>query len=49
MKPKSQDPEPFKKKKVIRVRPGGKTRPSTDSLERLRLTAEEKGWIKKAG
>jgi hypothetical protein len=48
MNPKSQDPEPVKKRKIIRVQPGGKIRPSTESLERLRRAAEEKGWMKKA-
>jgi hypothetical protein len=45
-----QDPkaEQKKKRKVIRVRPGGKIKPTAESLERLRQTAEEKGWMRKS-
>jgi hypothetical protein len=45
---KDQKPEQVEKRKIIRVRPGGKTRPTAESLERLRRTAEEKGWMKKS-
>ncbi len=40
--------EQVKKRKVILVRPGGKTKPTAESLERLRQTAEEKGWTRKS-
>jgi hypothetical protein len=40
--------EQGKKRKIIRVRPGEKTKPTAESLERLRQTAEEKGWMKKS-
>ncbi|MGA2957075.1 MAG: hypothetical protein ABSF48_15295 [Thermodesulfobacteriota bacterium] len=43
-----QKAEQEKKRKVIRVRPGEKTKPTVESLERLRQTAEEKGWVKKS-
>ena len=43
-----QKAEQVKKRKVIRVRPGGRTKPTAESLERLRQTAEEKGWMRKS-
>jgi hypothetical protein len=42
-----QKADQAKKGKVIRVRPGGKIKPTAESLEHLRQTAEEKGWVKK--
>jgi hypothetical protein len=44
---KREQPAPVKKRKIIRVTPGEKVRPSAESLERLRRTAEEKGWARK--
>ncbi len=40
--------EQAKKRKIILVRPGEKTKPTAESLERLRQMAEEKGWMKKS-
>jgi hypothetical protein len=44
---KEKDPKPEKRKVIIREQPGRKEKPTVESLERLRQTAEEKGWMKK--
>jgi len=44
---KEKDRKPEKRKIFVRDQPGGKKKPTVESLELLRQTAEEKGWMKK--
>jgi hypothetical protein len=44
---KEKDRKPEKRKILVRDQPGGKKKPTVESLERLRQKAEEKGWMKK--
>jgi hypothetical protein len=44
---KEKKPNREKRKIIIRDQPGRKEKPTVESFERLRRTAEEKGWTKK--
>jgi len=44
---KEKDPKREKRKIIMRDQPGRKEKPTVESFERLRQTAEEKGWTKK--
>jgi hypothetical protein len=44
---KEKEPKAERKKIIIRDQSGRKEKPTVESFERLRQTAEEKGWTKK--